>query len=180
VTIYDDRPCSGGGQPREGAALSGSTTYSYCVKAYNQGGESACSNTVEATVSCGSITPPGPESASPTLVSGVVDGAATQAGILSTLPNGETHRSYYSFNGQRVAMRQVDAGGERVLYLLGDHLGSTSLVVDASGNKVAEARYYPYGQERWSSGTLPTEYRFTGQRQLAGLGLYQMGARFYD
>jgi hypothetical protein len=115
VTTCDDRPCSGGGQPREGATLSRSTTYAYCVKAYNQGGESACSNTVEATVDCGSITPTGLESASPALVSGAVDGAATQAATLTTrsfapLPNGETHRSYYYFNGQRVAMRQVDAG----------------------------------------------------------------------
>jgi RHS repeat-associated protein/uncharacterized repeat protein (TIGR01451 family) len=181
VTTYDDHPCSGGGQPREGAALPGSTTYAYCVQAYNQGGESACSNTVEATVNCGSITPTGLESTSPSLVSGAVDGAAaTQAGILSTLPNGETHRSYYSFNGQRVAMREVDAGGERVLYLLGDHLNSTSLVLNSDGTVDSQGRYYPYGEERWSSGTLPTDYRFTGQRQLAGLGLYQMGARFYD
>ena len=38
----------------------------------------------------------------------------------------------------------------------------------------------PYGEERWSSGTLPTDYRFTGQRQDSGLRLYHMGARFYD
>jgi hypothetical protein len=116
VTTCDDRPCSGGGQPTEGATLSSSTTYAYCVKAYNQGGESACSNTVEATVSCGSIVPTGQESASPSPVSDAVDGAAaTQAATLTTrsfapLPNGQTHRSYYYFNGQRVAMRQVDAG----------------------------------------------------------------------
>jgi RHS repeat-associated protein len=45
---------------------------------------------------------------------------------------------------------------------------------------VAESRYYPYGEERWSSDTLPTDYRFTGQRLDGDLGLYQMGARFYD
>jgi RHS repeat-associated protein len=44
----------------------------------------------------------------------------------------------------------------------------------------SEARYYPYGVTRWSSGTLPTDYRFTGQREESGLGLYQMGARWYD
>jgi hypothetical protein len=69
-----------------------------------------------------------------------------------------------------------------VYYLLGDHLGSTSLTVDASGNKVSEMRFKPYGETRYSgppAGT-PTDYRFTGQRRLAGLGLYHMGARFYD
>jgi RHS repeat-associated protein len=64
--------------------------------------------------------------------------------------------------------------------LLTADLGSASLVLNASGNKVAESRHYPYGVERWSSGTLPTDYRFTGQRFEAGLGIYAMGARWYD
>jgi RHS repeat-associated protein len=64
-----------------------------------------------------------------------------------------------------------------------DHLGSTSLVLDDQGDKVAESRHYPYGEERWrwpQEGTFPTEYRFTGQRIQSGLGLYFMGARQYD
>jgi RHS repeat-associated protein len=83
---------------------------------------------------------------------------------------------YYFFGGRRVALRR----GGVVQYLLGDHLGSTSLVLDANGAKVAEARYYPYGETRWTAGTLPTDYRFTGQREEASLGLYQMGARWVD
>jgi RHS repeat-associated protein len=59
-------------------------------------------------------------------------------------------------------------------------LGSTSLVLNGDGTVHSEVRYYPYGAARWSSGTLPTDYRFTGQREESGLGLYQMGARFYD
>jgi RHS repeat-associated protein len=39
---------------------------------------------------------------------------------------------------------------------------------------------YPYGAERWSSGTLPTDYRFTGQRYDGYIKLYAMGARWYD
>jgi RHS repeat-associated protein len=83
---------------------------------------------------------------------------------------------YYFFNGQRIAVRQ----GDVLYYIAGDHLGTTSVVLDASGNKVAESRHYPYGVERWSSGTLPTDYRFTGQRFEAGLGIYAMGVRWYD
>jgi RHS repeat-associated protein len=44
---------------------------------------------------------------------------------------------------------------------------------------VAEQRYYPYGEERWASGTLPTDRRFTGQRWEQGLGLYDYNARWY-
>ena len=66
-----------------------------------------------------------------------------------------------------------------------DHLGTTSLVLDAAGNRVAESRHYPYGEVRWSwpegeGSTFPTEYRFTGQRIEDSLGIYAMGARFYD
>ena len=39
-----------------------------------------------------------------------------------------------------------------VQYVLGDHLGSTSLSLDAAGAKLAESRYFPYGEERWHSG----------------------------
>jgi RHS repeat-associated protein len=67
-----------------------------------------------------------------------------------------------------------------VQWLVGDHLGTTSVVLNANGTVHSEARHYPYGEERWSSGTLPTDYRFTGQRQDSRLGLYHMGARHYD
>ncbi len=74
---------------------------------------------------------------------------------------------YYLFNGRRVAMRK-----EGVLsYLVTDHLGTTSVVLDGSGGRVAESRHYPYGVERWSEGALLTDYRFTGERLEAGLGL---------
>jgi len=52
--------------------------------------------------------------------------------------------------------------------------------MSASGSVVAEARHFPYGEERWSSGTLPTEYRFTGQRNHSYIRLVRMGERLYD
>jgi RHS repeat-associated protein len=67
-----------------------------------------------------------------------------------------------------------------ILRCLRTGLGSTSVVLNDDGTVHSEARYYPYGAVRWSSGTLPTDYRFTGQREESGLGLYQMGARWYD
>jgi RHS repeat-associated protein len=84
---------------------------------------------------------------------------------------------YYYLGGQRVALRR-DGG---LTYLLADHLGSTALTVDSSGAKVAELRYKAYGETRFASGTTPTDYRYTGQREEALLGgLVHMGARFYD
>jgi RHS repeat-associated protein len=93
-------------------------------------------------------------------------------------------RKYYYFPstrlrtgaGQRVALRKAGV----LQYVLGDHLGSTSVVLNDDGTVHSAGRYYPYGVTRWRSGTLPTNYRFTGQREESGLGLYQMGARWYD
>ena len=93
--------------------------------------------------------------------------------------SGEEKRYYYfdlpETGASRVCLR--DESG--VYHIVTDHLGTTSLVLDQNGNEMAGSRHFPYGVERWISGTLPTDYRFAGQRQEAGLGLYQMGARFY-
>ena len=39
---------------------------------------------------------------------------------------------------------------------------------------------YKAWKQRWSSGTTPTTYRYTGQRSESSLGLYFYGARWYD
>ncbi len=84
---------------------------------------------------------------------------------------------YYYFDGRRVAMRGPDDG---VLWLHGDHLGSTSLVTDEGGEEVARQWYYPFGQARGPGAGLPTDYHFTGQRNMSTIGLYDYRARFYD
>ena len=113
------------------------------------------------------------------LVSRTVNGETTVyvAGLYEkNLSTGQEVRYYY-LGGQRVAMRR----GSEVYYLAGDHLGTTSVVLDDQGQWVAESRHYPYGEERWSSGTLPTDRRFTGQKRIDSAGgIYHMGARFYD
>jgi RHS repeat-associated protein len=85
-------------------------------------------------------------------------------------------KKYYYANGQRVAMRQEGV----VYYIHTDHLGSTSLTTDQNQQVEARQVYYPYGTPRWSQGTLPTDYTFTGQRDEAGIGLMHYGARFYS
>ncbi len=65
-------------------------------------------------------------------------------------------------------------------YVLKDHLGSASVVTDASGNIVGENRYYPFGETRLSTGSIFTDKLYTGQREMAGLGIYHYQARFYS
>jgi RHS repeat-associated protein len=80
-------------------------------------------------------------------------------------------------------MRQADA----LYYLFGDHLGSTTLTYNPTSGARARQLFMPYARRacasRWPSpSTLPTDYRFTGQRsEEARLdALYDYGARFYD
>jgi len=65
-------------------------------------------------------------------------------------------------------------------YLHADHLGSASLTTDASGHRVGELRYTPYGVTRYTWGATPTDHRFTDQQELAALGVYDYGARMYS
>ena len=92
---------------------------------------------------------------------------------------GPTVTKYYTLGSQRVAMRQ----GGVLTYLHGDHLGSASLATDASGTKITDSdtRYTPHGVTRPGlAGTgLPTDRRFTGQREETSLGFYDYGARPY-
>jgi len=98
-----------------------------------------------------------------------------------------TRREYFSFGGAIVAMKDgvLASGTIRTLtYLHGDHIRSASLTTDASGQKVSEQRYKPYGEVRWSSGAgMPTDKQFTSQTRLAEgyVGtLYDYVARAYD
>ncbi len=89
---------------------------------------------------------------------------------------------YYMAGAQRVATRVITSTGSVVYYLHADHLGSASLTTNASGNKLGELRYSPYGVTRYVWGATPTDRRFTGQRsEEASLGsLYDYGARMYS
>jgi RHS repeat-associated protein len=85
---------------------------------------------------------------------------------------------------QRTVTYYPVAGAMRInstlYYTLKDHFGSASVVTDASGNILGTQRYYPYGETRLTTGTIFRDKLFTGQREMAGLGIYHYGARFYS
>jgi RHS repeat-associated protein len=89
--------------------------------------------------------------------------------------------------GKLVGMRRVNqADGQNGQYrIAGDHLGSTTLIVDTSGPpQIVQRQYHkPYGEVAWqytSGGSSLTSINFTGQRLDADSGLMYYGARFYD
>src|SRR5579884_24936 len=83
---------------------------------------------------------------------------------------------YYSAAGQRIAMRQ----GNTLSYLLSDGLGSTTIALSSTGSVTAVQLFAPYGSSRYSKGSMPTDYNFTGQRLDRETGLLYYGARYYD
>jgi RHS repeat-associated protein len=91
--------------------------------------------------------------------------------------SGSTVTKYYYAGAQRIAMRTNGT----LNYLLGDHLGSTSLTTDAAGNKVSEVRYKAWGEVRYAWGNTTTKYQYTGQFSYEQeFGLYFYNARWYD
>jgi hypothetical protein len=87
---------------------------------------------------------------------------------------GSNVTKYYFAGSQRIA---VGKNGT-LSYLLGDHLGSTSLSTDAAGNLLVETRYKPWGEVRYTTPnqTLPTRYTFTGQYSYVADDATDLGA----
>ena len=68
--------------------------------------------------------------------------------------------------------------GEDVVYYHSDHLESTRLVTDATGNPLTSVQYYPFGHGSEFIGQ-KEQYLFTGQKK-DSTGLYYFKARYYD
>ncbi len=73
----------------------------------------------------------------------------------------------------------IDGGSSQLYYLFTDHLGSTSEVRRADGSLHSRQYYRAFGEERYTSGALPTDRTYTGQRKIEN-GLVHYGARAYD
>jgi RHS repeat-associated protein len=65
-----------------------------------------------------------------------------------------------------------------VKFYLGDHLGSSNVVIDESGALVNREEYTPYGETSFGS-FAKKRYRFTGKERDEESGLYYHGARYY-
>ena len=82
------------------------------------------------------------------------------------------------FSDPAPATRHSPRADERHWYVA-DHLGGTSLLLDANGNVASEVVYYPFGLTRYTQNGDQVHYRFTGQEQDAS-GLIYYDARYYE
>ncbi len=87
-----------------------------------------------------------------------------------------TWTNYYNAGSARIAV----AVNGIFSYLGSDGLGSASVALNTSGSATASTLYAPYGGVRYGSGTMPTDYGFTGQHSDSVTGLDYYNARYYD
>jgi len=83
----------------------------------------------------------------------------------------------YIFAGN---LRVAQIAGSTVSYFHKDHLGSSTVMTNASGVQIESANYEPYGAMRAHTGTTTSGYKFTDQELDAENGLYNYDARLYD
>jgi YD repeat-containing protein len=113
-------------------------------------------------------------------VASLIDGAATVyiGEVFEWEVTTGSMRRYYYAGTQRVATRLENASP---VWLLGDHLGSTSVAANTDGSLLSRQGYLPWGELRFAEGGLPGRYQFTGQASYeAEFGLYYYKARWYD
>jgi RHS repeat-associated protein len=87
-----------------------------------------------------------------------------------------TTTAYYYAGSKRIGLSVNGV----VSYLASAGLGSANVTLSASGSATATVLYAPYGGVRYSSGTMPGTFGFTGQRSDAASGLDYYGSRYYD
>jgi RHS repeat-associated protein len=89
----------------------------------------------------------------------------------------EITRQYYALAGVSAGMRE----GGSFSWFLTDHLGSVVGVTDADAILVSQTRYTPFGEIRSDVGTVTeTDYGYTFQRNVDGMGLMDYKARYYS
>jgi RHS repeat-associated protein len=96
---------------------------------------------------------------------------------------GENNHVHVMDDQQRIALARIgpahpDDRGPAVQFHLGDHLGSSNVVVDSDGAFVNREEFTPYGETSFGS-FAKKRYRFTGKERDEESGLSYHEARYY-
>ena len=103
------------------------------------------------------------------------------------------HRHYLSTGHTTILVSKTGSGASSARYLHKDHIGSTEVITDATGQVVESTSFDPWGARRnadwtstdnWLTNPLDisslTTRGFTGHEHDAAIGLINMNARMYD
>ncbi|MCP6758499.1 MAG: RHS repeat-associated core domain-containing protein [Fischerella sp. CENA71] len=113
-----------------------------------------------------------------------VDGIFEYQRIVQGGETRENNTLHVMDNQSRIALVRVgnpfpDDTTPAVKYHLGDHLGSSNVVVDDAGNLVNREEYTPYGETSFGS-FVRKRYRFSGKERDEESGLNYFGFRYYS
>jgi RHS repeat-associated protein len=97
--------------------------------------------------------------------------------LTETNITGTINEEYIYFDGQRIA--RVDRPSGTVHYYFSNHLGSASVVTNATGSGSDQTDYYPFGGVAYSNGGDPNHYKFTGKERDTESNLDNFGARYF-
>jgi len=88
-----------------------------------------------------------------------------------------TSSKYIFLGDKRISMK--DSTGN-LLFYHEDHINSSNVISDASGNQSALYEYDPYGATATHTGATDIKHQFTGKENDSSTKLYYYGARYYD
>jgi RHS repeat-associated protein len=112
-----------------------------------------------------------------------IDGIFEYQRIVRGRATEENNTLHVMDNQSRIALVRIgnpfaSDTGPAVKYHLGDHLGSSNLVLDGTGNLVNHEEYTPYGETSFGS-FARKRYRFSGKEKDEESGLSYFGFRYY-
>jgi RHS repeat-associated protein len=112
-----------------------------------------------------------------------IDGAFEHHRWSNGAQAGENNHVHVVDDTRRIALVRFGAahpedGGPAAQFHLGDHLGSSNVVVDAAGAWTNREEFTPYGETSFGS-FAKKRYRFTGMERDEESGLNYHGARYY-
>lgn len=90
---------------------------------------------------------------------------------------GSTSTKYIFLGDRRLATK--DSSGT-LLFTHEDHISSSNIITDSSGDQAGLLEYDPYGSTVTHTGTADPKHKFTGQESDDSTRLYYYGARYMD
>ena len=87
-------------------------------------------------------------------------------------------KSRVAHHARRACVRRDGAAAHPAQYHLGDHLGSSGLVVSAAGEWINREEFFPYGETSFGSFGRK-RYRFTGRKKDDETDLCYFGFRYF-
>ncbi|MFH0874192.1 MAG: RHS repeat-associated core domain-containing protein [Candidatus Komeilibacteria bacterium] len=91
-------------------------------------------------------------------------------------------RNFYFLGNIKLATDVLNGSNTGIYYDLSDHLGSSSITTDTSGQIIDTTDYYPYGTISYSNTTtnIGDNHKYTGKELDTETNLSYFGARYYN